>query len=100
MRNAISRKTSYLTEKDKKNIRNRLSRVQGQLNGIMRMVEDGECADKMLIQIAAARSAISSIGKIIVREHFSNCARVCMKGTDTEIRKRIVEALTRFSDIL
>lgn len=51
----------------------RLSRIEGHVRAIKRMVmEDTECPD-VLIQIAAVRSALNSVGRVILEDHMKSC---------------------------
>ena len=52
---------------------NRMSRAIGHMEAVKRMVEDGRDCSEVLIQIAAVRSAINNIGKIILEDHISHC---------------------------
>jgi len=59
--------------KQTKNIINRLSRIEGHTRAVKRMVEENQpCAD-ILIQIAAIRSAIDRVGRIILEDHIESC---------------------------
>ena len=48
---------------------NRLARAIGHLESVKKMVEDGRDCSEVLIQIAAVRSAINNIGKVILQDH-------------------------------
>ena len=52
---------------------NRMSRAIGHMEAVKRMVEDGRDCSEVLIQIAAVRSAINNIGKIILEDHIFHC---------------------------
>ncbi|MCQ2459637.1 MAG: metal-sensing transcriptional repressor [Ruminococcus sp.] len=54
-------------------LQNRLNRVIGQLNGIKNMLDDNRYCGDILIQIAAAESALQNIGYIILKEHMETC---------------------------
>ena len=61
------------TEKEMKSLLNRLSRIEGQVRGIRRMVEeDAYCID-ILNQVSAANSALNSFSKVILSEHIRSC---------------------------
>jgi CsoR family transcriptional regulator, copper-sensing transcriptional repressor len=52
---------------------NRLARIEGHVRGIKRMVEqDTPCPD-VLMQIAAVRSALNSVGRVILEDHLQSC---------------------------
>ena len=67
-----ARKTQR-TDEDKKKLINRLSRIEGQIRGIRKMIEnDAYCAD-VLTQSAAANAAIKSFNKELLEHHISSC---------------------------
>lgn len=60
-------------DKTKKNLLHRLNRIEGQVRGIQRMIEaDQYCLD-ILNQISAVRSALNSVGQIILEDHLRGC---------------------------
>lgn len=64
---------AHYDDKTKKNLLQRLNRIEGQVRGIQRMVEmDQYCVD-ILNQISAVRSALSSVGQIILEDHMRGC---------------------------
>lgn len=59
--------------KKTKAVINRLSRIEGHVRSIKDMVQnDRECTE-VLIQIAAVRSAINKVGKVVLEDHIENC---------------------------
>ena len=56
-----------------KNVLNRLSRATGHLESIKKMVEEGRDCGDVLIQLAAVRSAINNVGRIILADHMEHC---------------------------
>lgn len=66
-------KTKERSEKEYKNLLNRLNRIEGQIRGIKRMVEeDAYCVD-ILVQVAAANAALNSFNKVLLGEHIRTC---------------------------
>lgn len=64
-----------IPQQDLEAIRKRLSRAQGQLGGIVRMLEEGrECTD-VLTQLAAANSAISKAAFALIASGIANCTQ-------------------------
>jgi len=58
---------------EKRSVLNRLKRIEGQIRGIQRMLEeDKPCAD-VLDQIAAARTALHNAGVLIIANHAREC---------------------------
>ncbi|UBH14218.1 metal-sensitive transcriptional regulator [Macrococcus armenti] len=68
-----------------KNQINRLKRLQGQLNGILKMMEeDKECKD-VVTQLSASRSGIERLIGVIVSENLAQCVKDSVKNeTDTD----------------
>ena len=60
-------------EAEYRNLMNRLNRIEGQIRGIKKMVENsGYCPD-ILIQAAAVSAAMNSFNKELLSEHIKNC---------------------------
>lgn len=56
-----------------KTVLNRMSRAIGHLEAVKKMVEEDRDCSEVLIQIAAVKSAINNIGKIILKDHIEHC---------------------------
>jgi DNA-binding FrmR family transcriptional regulator len=63
----------------------RLSRIEGQIRGIERMVEeDRYCAD-ILMQVSSAQEALRSVARALMRNHLAHCASHAIRtGSDQE----------------
>jgi DNA-binding FrmR family transcriptional regulator len=59
----------------------RLARVEGQVRGIRRMIEEGEYCMDIVTQIQAAQSALGAVGRRILRKHIDHCVVDAMRGT-------------------
>lgn len=60
----------------------RLRRIEGQVRGLQRMVEeDRYCAD-ILTQISSAHEALRGVGRELVRNHLKHCATSAIRGGD------------------
>jgi DNA-binding FrmR family transcriptional regulator len=72
----------------------RLKRIEGQVRGIQKMVEDDRyCAD-VLIQISAVHEALRGVGRELMRNHLKHCATAAMKGTEASAQAMHDEILT------
>jgi CsoR family transcriptional regulator, copper-sensing transcriptional repressor len=54
-------------------ILNRLARVEGQVRGLRRMVEEGKECEQVLAQLAAVRSALDGVGTHLISHHMKEC---------------------------
>ena len=75
---------------------NRMSRAIGHMEAVKRMVEDGRDCSEVLIQIAAVRSAINNIGKIILEDHISHCIVDAVEHDDKEALEDLKDAIEKF----
>lgn len=60
-------------EDEKKNMTDRLRRVEGQIRGVIRMVEEDMYCPDILMQVAAARSALDSFSRVLLANHIRGC---------------------------
>lgn len=67
-----------IPQQDLESVKKRLSRAQGQLGGIIRMVEEGRDCTEILTQLAAAQAAVSKAAFSLIASGMAHC------GTDTE----------------
>jgi DNA-binding FrmR family transcriptional regulator len=79
-------------------INNRLKRVEGQIRGLQRMVEEGRDCESILTQLMAARSALDRVGLLVA----DNFVEQCITTTDGEVSRdrvgRVLELVfSRFS---
>ena len=82
-------KTKERSEKEYKSLLNRLNRIEGQIRGIKRMVEEDAYCTDILIQVAAANAALNSFNKVLLSEHI----RTCVADDIREGRDETVEEL-------
>ena len=54
---------------------NRLKKIEGQVRGLEKMVENGRECEAIVIQLAAVRSAIESVGALILKNYMTLCFR-------------------------
>jgi DNA-binding FrmR family transcriptional regulator len=82
----------YIEAKDKELLQNRLRRIEGQVRGVQRMVdEEAYCID-ILTQIASVVSALEKVGTIVLKDHVEHCVRESIeKGEGAEEK---IEELT------
>ena len=79
-----------------KAVLNRMRRAIGHMESIKRMVEDGRDCSEVLIQIAAVRSAINNIGKIILEDHINHCIVDAVETGDKKALEDLNEAIEKF----
>jgi DNA-binding FrmR family transcriptional regulator len=71
----------------------RLRRIEGQIRGLQRMVEEGQNCEAILTQLMAARAALDKAGLFIVERYLDDCLR----GTaDPQVRDRLNRIIALF----
>ena len=75
---------------------NRLSRAIGHLESIRTMVEEGRECSEVLIQIAAVKSAVNNIGKLILQDHIEHCVIDAVATGDTQVLQALSKAIDNF----
>ena len=87
--------------KDKEALITRLHRIEGQVRGLERMVEDERYCIDILTQIAAATTALESVAFKILDEHVNHCVAGALESGDAEVAaeksRELLEAVHRFS---
>ncbi len=84
----------YIKAKDKEKIQNRLRRIEGQVRGVQRMVdEEAYCVD-VLTQVASVVSALEKVGALVLKDHVEHCLRESIESGDRQKADEKVEELT------
>jgi len=95
MSETCCRKTKERSEKELKDLLNRLSRIEGQIRGIRGMVErDAYCTD-ILTQVAAASAALSGFTKVLLANHIKTCVAQDIRDGKDETIDELVAALQK-----
>nr|WP_236777920.1 metal-sensing transcriptional repressor [Anoxybacter fermentans] len=74
----------------------RLARIAGHTNAIKKMVEEGRDCSEILIQIAAVKSALNNVGKLILKDHINHCVVKAIEENNTEILEDLQDAIDKF----
>ena len=82
-------------EETLRRLRNRLSRVTGQLGGISRMLDEGRYCGDILTQLAAVESALEAFGYELLRDHMETCVTEQLRAGSTEIIGETVELMKK-----
>jgi DNA-binding FrmR family transcriptional regulator len=77
---------------DKKTVLARLKRIEGQVRGIHKMVEDDRYCIDVLQQISAATRALQGVALHLLDEHMSHCVVTAVKAGGVEKDKKLREA--------
>lgn len=88
----------YIQENEalRKDIMNRLKRIEGQVKGIQGMMEKNTCCGDVLVQISAVRSAINNVGGLIIENYARNCLGIDEGTVEQENLKRMIKTINNF----
>ena len=88
-------KTKERSEKEYKDMINRLSRIEGQIRGIRGMLErDAHCAD-ILTQSAAVSAAMNGFNRALLNAHLHNCVVRDIRAGDDSVVDELTELLQK-----
>ncbi len=88
-------KRTERSEEQKKKLLNRLSRLEGQVRGVRKMVENDAYCNDILVQTAAISAAVNALSREILRTHLTSCViRDIREGRD-EVADELMETLER-----
>lgn len=87
-----------LNDETKAKVRGRLRRIEGQVQGLQRMVEaDAYCVD-ILLQISAVQGALEQVQKLLLGRHIESCVTDAMRsGSKGDRQQKIDELLEVFA---
>ena len=96
MASACPTNSVYLDEEAERRIRNRLRRLNGQVSGIERMLEEHKSCDDILVQIAALKQAVNGVATELLQAHMETCVMACVEaGEGKEALESLKGALSR-----
>ena len=86
---------------DKDALKKRLHRIEGQVRGIERMVDEGRYCIDILTQVGAVRTALESVSLEILEDHVTHCVHDALAAGDaqtaTEKSQELLAAVERFA---
>jgi len=83
-----------MERENKAKLLNRLSRIEGQVRGISRMVEEDRYCIDVLTQLQAARAALSRVETEMLKDHLGHCIEAAISGGDaTDQRQKASELI-------
>lgn len=78
-------------DKEYRDLVNRLSRIEGQVRGVKRMVEEDAYCTDILIQVSAINAALNSFNKVLLANHIRTCvAEGIRQGKEETIDELVV----------
>lgn len=93
--NCCCEKKKSRSEKEYKDLINRLNRIEGQVRGIKKMIDnDAYCTD-ILVQVSAVNAALNSFNKILLSNHIHTCVANDIRAGKEETIDELVTTLQK-----
>lgn len=90
-------KKTHRSEEEKKLINNRLNRIEGQIKGIKKMVEQDKYCNDILIQLSAIENSVKSLSNHILENHLYNCVSNDLEKGNLEIIDEMISLFKKFN---
>lgn len=75
-------------------VTNRLRRIEGQVRGVQRMVEDERYCVDILTQISAIHESLRKVSEVLLRDHLDHCVTTAISSGDPARRDQIYDELS------
>lgn len=95
MENCCSNKTKKRNVVEKKDLVLRLSKIEGQVRGVKKMVENDVYCTDILIQVSAITAALNSFNKVLLSNHINTCVADNIQQGNMEVVDELVKTLQK-----
>jgi CsoR family transcriptional regulator, copper-sensing transcriptional repressor len=79
-------------EEDKAKVQQRLRRIEGQIRGLQRMVDDDAYCIDVLTQISAATKALQAVALVLLDDHLNHCVADALAAGGEDASRKVAEA--------
>lgn len=82
-------------------VTNRLKRIEGQVRGLIKMIQEDKPCEEILIQIGSTKAALHKTGQVILEGHLHHCVLNGFRdGREEETIRKLSSAIEQFSRIV
>lgn len=92
---ACGHKKKERSDKEYRDMVNRLSRIEGQVRGIKKMVENNAYCTDILVQVAAVNAALNSFNRLLLADHIKTCVTRDIRDGKEETVDELVNTLKK-----
>lgn len=90
-------KKTYRGEEEKKIINNRISRIEGQLKGIKKMIQEDAYCNDVLIQLSAIENSVKSLSNHVLEQHLYSCVTRDLENGKLDTIDELIHLFKRFN---
>lgn len=94
MKLKASGRALHVDEDVKQNLSLRLRRIEGQVRGLQKMVEEERYCPDVLTQISSVHESLRSVERVLLRNHLQHCTTEALRSGDEHKARRTYEELT------
>ncbi|NLZ28822.1 MAG: metal-sensing transcriptional repressor [Firmicutes bacterium] len=91
------KKRNWQDEKAVRQLVVRLNRIEGQVRGIRKMIEEEIYCDDVLNQITSVKSAIDGVAKLLLEKHMKSCIRDQLLAGDEKVFDELLKTISRMT---
>jgi CsoR family transcriptional regulator, copper-sensing transcriptional repressor len=94
----VTERTRHRHTTDKAKLQNRLKRIEGQVRGVQKMIEEDRYCVDVLVQLSAIQAALKKVSMHMLEDHSKHCvADAIKKGDGDEAISELMDIISRFS---
>ena len=97
MDNNCCNKKTKRSDDEKKLVINRLNRINGQIKGITRMIENDAYCNDVLIQLSAVENSVKSLSTHVLENHLYTCVPKNLENGDFDTIDELISLFKRFN---
>ena len=90
-------RTKERSEKEYKDLTNRLSRIEGQVRGIRKMLEEDAYCPDIMVQVAAVKSALDGFNSVLLSNHIKTCVVDDLINGDEDSIEELISTIRKIS---
>ena len=88
---------AHHSEDVKKKLQSRLKRIEGQVRGIRKMIEEDTYCDDVLNQISSAQSALNGTALYLLEHHVRQCVSNQIRNGKTDVISEVIKTIKRLT---
>lgn len=93
----MEKKLTKRNEETKKQLTNRLNRIEGQIRGIKKMIKEDRYCNDVLIQLSAVESSVKSLSNQVLENHLLTCISNEIEKGNLEVIDELISLFKRFN---
>ena len=92
---ACAERSKHREDKEYRDLINRLSRIEGQIRGVKKMVEEDRYCIDIINQVSAVSSALNSFNKVLLSAHIKSCVVEDVKAGNDQMVDELCDTLQK-----